>query len=95
MKASTFAGLVGAIAVGIVLGFAAIVYGPGALGAAYTGVMRTWYWNVVQPGEVRDCEARGLAYYKRIGSWPALSDGRPTEKAVASKCRADWTSYSY
>lgn len=36
--------------------------------------------------EVRECIGRGLVYYKEIGSWPALSDGRAAIDVAAERC---------
>lgn len=33
------------------------------------------------------CVRRGIAYFKEIGSWPTLSDGRNAEQVVRERCR--------
>lgn len=33
------------------------------------------------------CVRRGIAYFKEIGSWPRLSDGRDAEQVVKERCR--------
>lgn len=34
----------------------------------------------------RDCQDRGEAYYRDIGSWPTLSDGRSASGVVQERC---------
>ena len=33
------------------------------------------------------CEKRGVAYYKEIGSYPSLSDGRSADVKIGQVCR--------
>ncbi len=41
---------------------------------------------VVALSNVRSCEDKGEAYFKDLGSWPRLSDGRDAEAVVKERC---------
>lgn len=42
---------------------------------------------------VRECIANGVAYFKEIGSYPTLSDGRDAEAVAAERCRRAPTAF--
>lgn len=42
-----------------------------------------WLWSTT----VKQCQARGIAYYKEMDITPTLSDGTPIELAAYRKCR--------
>ena len=35
---------------------------------------------------IRECQRRGVAYFKEIGSYPLLSDGRLAAEVAADRC---------
>ena len=37
--------------------------------------------------ELESCHKKGIEYYKEIGSYPYLSDGRKAEDVVKEKCK--------
>lgn len=39
-----------------------------------------------EPGVTSQCVEKGIKYYKEIGSYPNLSDGRSAEVAAQDKC---------
>jgi hypothetical protein len=42
---------------------------------------------------VASCTRRGIAYFKEIGSWPQLSDGRDAATVAAERCRRTVTAF--
>ena len=44
-------------------------------------------------GEGPACVQRGIAYYKEIGSYPKLSDGRLASEVVADRCARTTTAF--
>ena len=42
---------------------------------------------------MEECIARGRAYYKEIGSYPTLSDGRRTEAVIRERCERTTTAF--
>jgi hypothetical protein len=46
-----------------------------------------------RPGELRDCEQRATAYYKKLGTYPTLNDGRSAADVMRNRCARDPTSY--
>lgn len=42
--------------------------------------------SYVATDPIRDCYKKGVAYYKEIGSYPFLSDGREAEEVAVEKC---------
>lgn len=43
--------------------------------------------------ERASCAGRGVAYFKQIGSWPTLSDGRDALNAVYERCQRSVTAF--
>lgn len=43
--------------------------------------------------KVEKCTERGVAYFKEIGSYPTLSDGRDAEKVAEERCRRTTTAF--
>lgn len=42
---------------------------------------------------VAACIQRGIAYFKEIGSWPKLSDGRDAAEVAAERCWRTTTAF--
>lgn len=43
--------------------------------------------------EVKKCIERGVAYFKEIGSFPTLSDGRSALKVAQERCQRTTTAF--
>ena len=44
-------------------------------------------------GDISSCIQRGTEYYKTIGSWPRLSDGRDASSVVRERCSRTTTAF--
>ena len=47
----------------------------------------------LRPGELRLCEERATAYYKKQGTYPTLADGRDAAEVMRNRCSRDPASY--
>ena len=43
--------------------------------------------------KVKECTQRGVKYFKEIGSFPKLSDGRDAKEVAEERCRRTLTAY--
>lgn len=58
-------------------------------------------WMVIGPGcstvatgdPVSECTVRGIHYFREIGSFPTLSDGRDAANVAAERCRRTITAF--
>ena len=63
------------------------------------GVSAYIFWSRQQDAEHRvepsfaRCRENGERYYKDMGMWPTLSDGRSAEGAVIDKCDRSWSAF--
>ena len=46
-----------------------------------------------RPTELRQCEQRAIAYYKKQGTYPVLPDGRDAADVMRNRCSRDSASY--
>lgn len=46
-----------------------------------------------RPAELRQCEQRATAFYKKQGTFPTLPDGRDAAEVMRNRCSRDSTSY--
>ena len=46
-----------------------------------------------ESNEVKACIERGVAYFKEIGSFPTLSDGRSAIKVARERCQRTTTAF--
>ena len=46
-----------------------------------------------RPGELRDCEQRAAAFFKKQGTYPTLPDGRDAADVMRNRCARDPTSF--
>lgn len=47
----------------------------------------------LRPAELRKCEERAIAFYKKQGTFPTLADGRDAADVMRNRCARDATSY--
>ena len=46
-----------------------------------------------RPVELRQCEQRAIAYYKKQGTYPTLADGRDAADVMRNRCARDPATY--
>jgi hypothetical protein len=47
----------------------------------------------LRPAELRACEQRATAFYKKQGTFPTLADGRDAAEVMRNRCSRDPASY--
>lgn len=63
------------------------------LAAMTLGAMLTMTNQASAETTVAECVARGIAYFKEIGSYPTLSDGRDAATVAFERCSRTTTAF--